>query len=77
MKPHNFVTSSNQFLSSSFFNFIHYQDITLHAIQLYLEPYITNQYLIATFFVREKALDNNNSDEIDISFEFQLDLATD
>ena len=77
LKPHNFATSSNQSPSGSSFGSSHHQDITLHAIQLHLEPRITDQYLAATFLDEEKALDNNDSNETDISFEPQLDLATD
>lgn len=77
LKPHNFATSSNQSPSGSSFGSSHHQDITLHAIQLHLEPRLTDQYLAATFLDGEEALDNNDSDEMDISFEPQLDLATD
>lgn len=77
LKPHNFATSSSQHPSGSSSSSSYHQDITLHAIQLHLEPRLTNQYLAATFLDGEEALDNDDSNEMDISFEPQLDLTTD
>lgn len=44
---------------------------------MHLKPSITNHYLAAIFLNRKKALNNKDSNEIDILFKLQLDLAID
>lgn len=53
----------------------YHQNIILHTIQLYLELFLTNQYLVITFLDRKEVLNNDDSDKVNILFEFQLDLA--
>lgn len=77
LKPHSFAILSNQHPFDSFSSSYYCQDITLHVIQLYLEPYFTNQYLAAIFLDEEKALDNNDRNKIVILFEPEFDLVTD
>ena len=77
LKPYNFATLFSQNPSDPSSSSDYYQDITLHAIQLHLEPRLTDQYLATTFLDGEKALNNDDGDDMDISFEPQLNLATD
>lgn len=76
MKYYNFALSSSLFLLSSFFSLNYNQDVSSHAIQLYLEPSITDQYLITIFLEKKDLLDKDNNEEVDISAKFQLDFNT-